>query len=162
MLSNEGVYSKTTKINYICFQLIKLLIFIDVSIKFNLAGNFNEVEKFNWISFLPELILLIIFFYVPLFLYANKKIFFHKFISKNEKYPFKKICLTSIVVAASSSCFIWLSRVAIYYIRGMGSSFGFSSTSIIIFALIIITLIIIFVLLYVGYSIAFIFAKNRK
>lgn len=113
VLNDERLSSESNKIYKICFHILCLCLLIDVIYKFYYHNVLVGIRNGLWINYVIELIVLVVFLYLSLFIHAYKGIVVYAVDLPNNKFQLKRSLKVSLTVSAFVSIITFIIPIII-------------------------------------------------
>ncbi|MBQ4570557.1 MAG: hypothetical protein IJB21_02560 [Bacilli bacterium] len=162
IINDERVYKESNSIYKICFQLVCLLLLFDVIFKFYYYNTFVAFNNGEWISYMFELLILIILLYLVLFVHAYKGILVYAIDLPNDTFQIKRSLKISLVVSSFISILAFILPVIIIELFIGIPEMPFSNLFMIYCLLALGCFVILFILFNVNFYLAYLLAKYKN
>lgn len=164
IINDERLLLESNKVFKICFHILCIALLIDIIYKFYSNNTFSSFNNGTWMNYIFELIILVVFLYLSLFLHAAKGIVIYAIDLPNDNFQWKRSLKVSLLVSSIISILSFILPIILIKIFKGIPEMPFKDAFMICSLLTIAVFIILFILFNINFFFAYLIAKkvNKK
>lgn len=162
ILNDERLSSESNKIYKVCFHILCMSLLIDVIYKFYYHNVLVGIRNGSWINYIIELIVLVVFLYLSLFIHAYKGIVVYAVDLPNNKFQLKRAFKVSFTVSSYVSLITFIIPIIIKGVIKDFYDIPFINALSIFFLFAIGCFILLFIIFNINFYLAFLLANYRN